>query len=395
MPCVQRTAREKREEYVRQNRIDINLYEGLTDPVEIIKTFHRPKDLDPLKRFLPSPEPVDSIYSHLTPDEAQDLMEYVIRLLKSGDKDQSEEIARCLAAFTDIPLDLMLKQFLSDGLFYPGIIFRKASATIREELIRRLESDLENRNVLLLALGWIGDEEVVNLFSSWKRNPPVWRSALHVPPEEYAEEAGWEVTAEYRRRNLYFDLCYPLQPRTTEKGGPVRVVDTYEGNCQWCGRELIRLFDIELAVPPLTAMPIKAARINIATCDVCTCYGFVFAELNPEGKAQWSGHNKRPDYLPDSTKSWDRMPTDRLILSPEPRPALHAADWLLPTKFSQIGGHPTWVQDAEYPSCPDCRHKMMFFAQFSHDEIEESAEGIFYSFLCTDCWITATSYQQT
>lgn len=170
---------------------------------------------------------------------------------------------------------------------------------------------------------------------------------------------------------------------------------SYEGSCRWCERELVRLFDIDLTVRPLPAFPIKAARINVATCDVCTCYGFVFAKLAPGGKARWSEHNRRPDYLPDSAQSWDRMPADRLILNPEPRPALHASDWLLPTKFSQIGGHPTWIQDAEYPACPGCQRTMIFLAQVSRDEIEEPAEGIYYSFICLNCWITATSYQQT
>ena len=61
---------------------------------------------------------------------------------------------------------------------------------------------------------------------------------------------------------------------------------------------------------------------------------------------------------------------------------------------SQVGGHPAWEQDAEYPPCPECRLPMRFVGQVATGEIEP-AEGITYAFLCPDCLMAATSYQQT
>ncbi len=38
---------------------------------------------------------------------------------------------------------------------------------------------------------------------------------------------------------------------------------------------------------------------------------------------------------------------------------------------------------------------MKFLAQINSAEIEEFGEGFYYAFLCPDCRITATTYQQT
>jgi hypothetical protein len=88
------------------------------------------------------------------------------------------------------------------------------------------------------------------------------------------------------------------------------------------------------------------------------------------------------------------LPVDPLQLGADRSP-FFAADQFLPTSFSQLGGHPTWIQDASYPACPDCENTMMFVAQLDHDDIEDFSEGLFYAFLCPNCRTTATTYQQT
>jgi hypothetical protein len=67
----------------------------------------------------------------------------------------------------------------------------------------------------------------------------------------------------------------------------------------------------------------------------------------------------------------------------------------LPTQYSQIGGHPTWVQDAEYPACSNCGKTMPCIGQISCGDVGPRSEGIFYAFLCPDCAMTASTYQQT
>lgn len=75
---------------------------------------------------------------------------------------------------------------------------------------------------------------------------------------------------------------------------------------------------------------------------------------------------------------------------------LESADWLAPVEgFSQIGGHPTWVQEAEYPECRVCQQPMPFIAQLSNEDHEEYAEGIYYLFACGRCGVAATNHQQS
>ncbi|WP_252250921.1 DUF1963 domain-containing protein [Clostridium sp. ZBS13] len=53
------------------------------------------------------------------------------------------------------------------------------------------------------------------------------------------------------------------------------------------------------------------------------------------------------------------------------------------------------MSDAEYPQCPKCGEKMMFVGQVSMEDLEEYGEGIYYGFICNECKIAATGYQQT
>ena len=115
-----------------------------------------------------------------------------------------------------------------------------------------------------------------------------------------------------------------------------------------------------------------------------------------DGKSSWHEGNRRPDYLPQDADDWPRMPQDRLTLGKEPRHWLEAANWLVPgVRFSQVGGHPTWIQDADYPRCPKCDRAMPFVAQISNDDLDEDSEGIYYMFVCRDCGVAATNYQQS
>lgn len=70
------------------------------------------------------------------------------------------------------------------------------------------------------------------------------------------------------------------------------------------------------------------------------------------------------------------------------------AYWMLEAPASKIGGHPTWIQDAEYPECPCCSMTMKFIAQMDMEQAEDS-EGIYYAFLCEACLKVAVNYQQS
>ncbi|WKL00013.1 hypothetical protein Q0F98_22495 [Paenibacillus amylolyticus] len=77
------------------------------------------------------------------------------------------------------------------------------------------------------------------------------------------------------------------------------------------------------------------------------------------------------------------------------RHAFHASEWAMEPLLSQFGGHPGWVQDAEYPPCPRCSAKMKAVAQLDWGEVEKYGEGMYYMFICEPCQMTAVSYQQS
>ena len=53
MPCIQKKQREERERYIRENRKDVNLFDGITDYVEIIKIINSERKHVLLINYLP------------------------------------------------------------------------------------------------------------------------------------------------------------------------------------------------------------------------------------------------------------------------------------------------------------------------------------------------------
>ncbi len=54
--------------------------------------------------------------------------------------------------------------------------------------------------------------------------------------------------------------------------------------------------------------------------------------------------------------------------------------------LSQIGGFPTWPQDANFPHCVECGQTMLFFMQVeSMDFAVLQYEGVYHFFVCQGC----------
>ena len=80
-------------------------------------------------------------------------------------------------------------------------------------------------------------------------------------------------------------------------------------------------------------------------------------------------------------------------------------DWALSNSrenLNRVGGHPTWIQSAEYPTCPSCRHQMPMLLQLDSDlPTEDGGEwlwgsgGICYVFWCGNCRVSASLWQCT
>ncbi|MCR3759229.1 DUF1963 domain-containing protein [Clostridium felsineum] len=397
MPCFTEIKRKEKEKYIKKNRKDINLYEGITDLVEILIIMHNPKKYDPFKNYLPYEKTVEEIYEALTLEDIQKLKGYVIQLIKEKQIDKAEEIIIELACFTKVALTDCLEILIKSKNYRPSIGFKGASEEVRDVLIEEIEKNENDRNELLLALSWIGDKRIVSLFNEWKSQPPVWKEKLYIEPEEYALEAGWELDEKGKKRELFYKESYALVDavKINKNDNPVKILSDLEEKCPWCNSPLIVLFEFDLSHPSLEFLKLSGKRLRIATCDICTCYGTIYTEIDGEGNYKWSSFNKKPSYLPDVEDEEEIQYNNNLVLAQEKRSCYHAASPFAQTSISQIGGHPTWLQDAEYPKCPKCNKSMKFIGQIDSEDVMEYGEGVKYAFICEECNIAATNYQQT
>jgi hypothetical protein len=344
----------------------------VSDSLRLIQSFHEKKRHENLAQ---SQRQVRDLYLSLSPEDVDQAVRTALDLLASDER-TAGNMLRCLACFRPGCLGAAHHTLVERRFFYPGIVYYGAEDGIAKRILSLL-SDKENVNHMLLALAWIGNETVQKAFQAWKKKPPDWTRQLHVPPHRYAEEAGWALTPRGKRRELYSSTCHPLVPPTDDGAVPgvVRIGGEVEEACHWCERPLTVFLDLDLSRQASSFLNISGKRLRILTCHVCTCFGCVYTALDWNGKATWHKENEKPSYLPENSSTWDKFPLNPLAYSEIPRHALEGANWLLPgVAFSQIGGFPTWIQDAHYPPCLGCGSPVPFLAQLSNEDYRECGE---------------------
>ncbi|MEZ8804303.1 hypothetical protein AB6D78_24465 [Vibrio splendidus] len=397
MPCIQRKEREARQRYIEQHRKTIDPYEGVTDPVELIKRYHENRPYDPLVEYKPLGYSIETVYQSLTEFDEYRLIKYSIQQVEDGNLDSIESICIGLVAFRSSNLSMLLNYMLKKKIYYPSILFKNSGSDTVRVLLNEVHSDQENRNLILLALAWANCKEVVSEFAIWRNCAPEWEDELYIPAYQYSKEAGWELDSSNRKRNLFYERCYPLVPaKSRPSASTCNTFTPSDHDCHWCGRPLTNLLEIDLTDSKFGFLGIQGQLLKITTCDVCASYSeAMYMEYDTLGHSRWSPYNVKPEYLPDEANEWESVPNMPLVISIEARPAHYAAYEFLPTTFSQVGGMPTWIQDASYPVCPCCKSTMLFLAQISNDEIDEHSEGVYYLYVCRNCKISAVNYQQT
>jgi hypothetical protein len=322
-------------------------------------------------------------------------MEVASDALKSGDEHFADAVATSLATRTGYNLDWMLWAFVEKNKFWPSIVFRDAGPEIRDGIMGALHSGRAHPNHALSALAWIGDEVVRRQLEAWDSAPPEWWEHLYVLPSEYSRVAGWESALE-GRRDLFYRECFAIEtsgPGQPGEGAAVVARET-EGRCPWCDEELVHLVEIDTTDARFSFLRVKAKALPVLTCHICTCYGVVFGEVTSDGVAHWAEGNLRPKFLPADASGWAKIPWQGKTITVRNRRAIEAAYWCDSPAASQIGGMPTWIQNHAFPDCPCCKKTMMFLAQIDQS-VFPGHEGIYYAFLCAQCRITATSYQQS
>ncbi|MCG7407098.1 DUF1963 domain-containing protein [Paenibacillus sp. ACRRX] len=402
MPCHQEQERQKRQAYIEQHRRTVDLYEDLTGRVDILKIMHEPRRYDPLIQYVPYPLSKEQVYVSITAEEAGQMLRYAVELLDAGNEDGAEQILLSLVCYRNDDISGVLPKLIERDMYHSSILFKDVPPEIRNRLLQQVKWDDDNRNHLLLILSWIGDAEVVRQFEEWRLNPPKWAEQLFVNPDMYALEGGWELASNGERRELISNLCYAIratdeQQDCTGETPDAHFLKTSNSNCPWCERKLTVFIDADTTHPSLAYLGLSIERLQVASCEQCGCFNTIYMELDHQGVPTWSQYNEKPDYLPglDDEDSSAAAASAKLSLASEPQSPYFAASWALTQLDSQIGGHPSWVQDAEYPLCPCCATRMRFIGQLDWADFDQYGEGIFYMFICTEDRLTATLYQQS
>lgn len=294
-----------------------------------------------------------------------------------NDDYMAHQILSNLAKFVPGALQGLYDDIIERQLYWgDGVTFREANQEVCIHLLGLLETDLEAqphgymiRGDIVEALAWSEAPVAFEAFCQWRRNPPVWAKSLSQPPEWYTRVAGWELTEDEQKRDLYHSECYELVPWNEEETAfPSDLVSIYtpaKETCPSCGRQQKYLFTLDARDPRLRFLDPFRDRIIVPMCPFCED----FDEDHPSVK-------------------------QRLVLGPARNPyetiSLYWTDGL-----SRVGGHPEWVQYPDYPTCETCHMTMKFIAQLGITDIDPGFEGIAYAFLCSECGTTATTYQCT
>ncbi|WP_405171683.1 DUF1963 domain-containing protein [Paenibacillus sp. FSL H8-0280] len=406
MPCKQEMERAERQRYIEANRRDVNLYAGITDPIEILKIMHKPQVHDPLIRYTPYEQSEEQVYLSLSVEQQDQMKDYAMQRIRTGDEDTGKDILVYLVCYHDISLTAEIPELLEQKIYYPAILYKSASGEVRGRLLQQVNTDDENRNHILLMLAYIGDDVVVQQFRQWRQSPPSWASELYVVPEHYTTEAGWELTKDEQRRELFITPSYSLykvkdnEGTNVESFGDLFSLLTHSANCcPWCGSALTTLISLDVKHPALKDVSWHTQQLQIQTCVICSSYGVVYMEVEGAGEPLWSSHNVMPMGMDEiDLDDYGKLAPDvgqQFRIANASRHAFHASEWAMEPSLSQVGGHPGWVQDAEYPTCPSCSTRMKAVAQLDWGEVEKHGEGMYYMFICEPCQMTAVSYQQS
>ena len=392
MPCTQSQAAEEQRRYIEANQVDVDRFAGVTDPVELIRLAHQTPVREPLKRYLPPPKTLAEMYRELRPEDTRRLIALTARLVGEG-QDEARDMASTLACVTQADLEDVQLALVRKRVPYPAVVFRAASERVTASLAALLHEP--KRETLLIshvleALAWTRHPHAIGLFMRWRDAPPDWAGLLHLEPCRYAACGGWELGVDAKPRALCGEPCGEFVASHEAASADARAIVATTSRCR-CGRALALLFDVRAARTLLPWLEWPYDRLVVPMCDACVCFETLFYSVTES--ADFSEVSERKA-APADAATWPELPSAGLVVGARRSP-LHAADWLLEMGESQLGGHPGWVQDLAYPTCPTCSRTMSFVGQVAHAEFEAHAEGTYYGFACPRCRVVAANYQQT
>jgi hypothetical protein len=354
------------------------------------------------------PRDLALLYEQIPTPDGQELAAGAVAFLEDAtplDRQLGERMLLLLGCLVPEALHGLHERLIRVGMVWPGELFRGASSDARDLLLSLLPDagDGEALPFLLSALAWIGDPVVRLRFEQWRREPPLWAVNLETSPDQHALDAAWHLEPDGERRALFYEECWKLVPAASGASSPVRVVrprgsgEDSEESCPGCGGALVDLLDFDLTDPRTAFLGFEGGtRLRIATCPRCLPWSApILTEVDTEGGSVWSPVNQPPAFVGEAAGPW---PEERLVLGERHRTPLAARPFVGEGPASQVGGYPSWLQEPEYPLCPECGEPMTFIGQVQLADLatgaEDLLEGVVYAFLHASCGRAATLYQQ-
>jgi len=276
-----------------------------------------------------------------------------------------------------------------------------ADANTSEERLRAARCVLESRRWGMIAEGLGALEE----------------GDLPHPETSYLQEVGLERPDRVLFRDRVLHIRFPMSyldlvsrppwlshanhPTWALQPGPgsCRFGGGADGECGVCGQGLHNLLSLDPVPEDLSISSVP--RLQVATC--LSCLGWSRELLSFR-----HGTDGSPTPL-DTDRAEPEFPAEPLrevqVQLAKTPGRWQWQDWELTNSrenLNRLGGHPTWIQSADYPACPVCRRTMPFLMQFDSDLPNESAEewlwgsgGICYVFWCDACAVSSSLWQCT
>lgn len=334
----------------------------------------------------------------LTSEETSSMVGEVVEALED-ELEEAVDLLVLLRVYTQADITPALIKLVELGEFFPPSVFRGAGPAVSALLLEAIAEGSSDQHRALQALAWVCDESAAVAFSSWRKAPPEGFAELEdlgYTLNSITHEAGWEVGPDDQPVLLSSQHCVGLVKLDDEQAGPGIVQLPHSTSCPWCSRPLTTLFRLQRIDLGLAQAHDLPDNIDVLTCTSCVASeADAFGRIGLDGSATWHPASQFEGGLSEEdTEEADAglIPTCRLGLG-DTRPPWHSIQVGLPTPLSQVGGLPTWIQDAHYPSCPGCEVTMKFIAQVDQGSLAPNAEGVFYGFFCAPCRVTATRFQ--
>jgi hypothetical protein len=183
-----------------------------------------------------------------------------------------------------------------------------------------------------------------------------------------------------------------LTPRVSERAYRIKIEAAATGTphrfggkldpalpCPNCGTPIHRILHIDTGDPALRLPALGRRHFPVVFCLNCMSWDTLYADYG--GEALRVVRLDKAEKVNDDGAVDERSLSLRPIASPR-------------TSASKVGGSPFWIQGAQVPECARCARPMAFFAQLkSLPGLGFGDEGVLYSFVCTDCKVSASLIQ--